>query len=188
MNLKNRIVAVLCTAALAVPALAYAKLSSGKGSEVTVGGTAIGIDFTMRMAEGLTVTDDGTTTAISFDGHNLRDKDSKGRTDEMHAKVFKKGYRTWHVIVKNADVANALKNKKTTLPATIKSAYGSKNVTITEFAKDGDGKSFKAKGKIVVNYKELGVPEICAELPGGIKGPCVKDTLTIRASVALEES
>jgi hypothetical protein len=186
MNLKNRIVAVLCTAALAVPALAYAKLSAVKGSEVTVIGTAIGVNFTMKMVDGLTVTDDGTTTAISFDGYNLQDADSEARRNEMRTKVFKQGHRTWHVIVKNADVADAVKNKKNKLPATIKSAWGSKNVTITDFAKVGDGDTFKAKGTITVNYKELGVPEICAEI-AGVKGPCVKDTLTIKATVALKD-
>lgn len=181
MTLKNRFVALLTAAALAVPALAIAKVSSRGGSEILVHGTAPLVNFTMVLKD-VDVKDDGTTTTIEIDGHKFKDKeDSNMRRDHMRKQVFSKKQK-WVVTVKNADIEPGLKAKK--LPATVDTGNGVKPITITDFVREGNGKAFKVKGKIKTTLKELGLSEICA-VPK--VGPCVKEALEIDATIALKE-
>jgi hypothetical protein len=186
MNLKNRFAAIIVTAALAVPALAYAKYSEGKGSTVAVNANALAgsVNFTFKVDDnGISVADDGTNTTIEVDGSKFNDKESELRTKHAKKEVFKGGKDKFKVIVKNSDIEAAQKSKAKSLPATIKSGWGTTAVTITEFSRS-EGKEFTAKGKIKTKLSALGVGKVCA-VP--VVGPCVKDEIEIVASIALKE-
>jgi hypothetical protein len=186
MNLKNRFAAIIVTAGLAVPALAYATYSEGKGSTVAVNAKALAgsVNFTFKGDDNaITVADDGTNTTIEVDGSKLKDKDSDLRTKHAKNEIFKGGKDKFKVIVKNSDIAAAQKSKAKTLPATIKSGWGSTTVTVTDFSRT-EGKEFTAKGKINTTLTALGIGKVCA-VP--VVGPCVKDDIEIVASIALKE-
>lgn len=77
MNLKNRIVATVAVAALAVPALAYAKVSKGKDNKTGfmkfhVPLTAGSIDGSVKDASDITVKEDGADTVITADLRNVK--------------------------------------------------------------------------------------------------------------------
>jgi len=77
MNLKNRIVATVAVAALAVPALAYAKVSKGKDNKTGfmkfhVPLTAGSIDGGVENASDITVKEDGADTVITADLRNVK--------------------------------------------------------------------------------------------------------------------
>jgi len=76
MNLKNRIVATVAVAALAVPALAYAKVSKDKSdakgfAKFNVPLTAGSIDGSVKDASDITVKEDGADTVITVNLRNV---------------------------------------------------------------------------------------------------------------------
>jgi hypothetical protein len=77
MNLKNRIVATVAVAALALPAFAYAKVSKGKDNKTgfmkfNVPLTAGSIDGGVENASDITVKEDGADTVITADLRNVK--------------------------------------------------------------------------------------------------------------------
>ena len=77
MNLKNRMVATVAVAALALPALAYAKVSKGKSDskgfmKFNVPLTAGSIDGGVENASDITVKEDGADTVITADLRNVK--------------------------------------------------------------------------------------------------------------------
>jgi len=202
MNLKNRIVAVVAVAALAVPALAYAKYSKGSGAaSITVKGEAPAVKFKMTLTD-VSVTDDGTTTTVEFDGNKFKDVDkSETREKHMRENVFPGAKGKWQIIVKNADIEPALKSGS--LPAKVKSAWTivkekdgkpkldkdgkttpfPASITITDFKRSSSGKDFVASGTIKTTLGNLGVEKVCV-MGGTI---CVKDSIEISASIPVKE-
>jgi hypothetical protein len=188
MKLKNRLIAAVATAALAVPVIAYA---AGKvkatGSTVTVNGTATpgNIKWDLTAKNAVTVTDDGTTIKLALDGHKF-DSSVPGRRGHTMEYVFhqgdkggKKEKRTIEVTVTHEALDKAVASKAKSIPATAKFSYGPATpVTIENWSLSDS----TAKGTITVSRKALGIDEeIC--IP--IMKICVEDKLTLDAKIDL---
>jgi hypothetical protein len=204
MNLKNRTFALLTAAALAVPAIAYAKhvKKAGAGSTIVIAAKAdAGVSFDAKSGDAnIIVSDNGTDTAVKIDVANL-DTGMGGRNDHMKERVFKgkkvkgkdgedkwvfpAGYQYVEVVVPNAAIAKGLSDRK--VKAKLKMGglpSDGIDIVIQEFSKDKDG---KVHGKIVVTLQDLKLSEkqTCKDVV--VAKMCVKDTLTITADVHITD-
>ena len=193
MNLKNRIVALVTAAAIAVPAVAYAaKYGKNKDKngdskvEIKVAAGKGAIKFTSKVSgDSIFVTEGGGSTIVKIDAWNL--KTGFGDRDK-HQKdlVFKDASRRYvEVIVPTDKIEPGLKDGK--IDAVVK--FNGKEVkkTVNDFKlKDGF-----VSGGFVTTTDELGLGEVCKVVDLKIlkfdKAVCVEKALTISASIAVNK-
>ena len=193
MNLKNRIVALVTAAAIAVPAVAYAaKYGKNKDKngdskvEIKVAAGKGAIKFTSKVSgDSIFVTEGGGSTIVKIDAWNL--KTGFGDRDK-HQKdlVFKDASRRYvEVIVPTDKIEPGLKDGK--IDAVVK--FNGKEVkkTVNDFKlKDGF-----VSGGFVTTTDELGLGEVCKVVDLKIlkfdKAVCVEKALTVSASIAVNK-
>jgi hypothetical protein len=193
MNLKNRIVAILTVAALAVPTVALAakygkQKDKDKDSKVEIKASAASkaIKFTSAVdGKSIFITEGGDDTVVKIDAWNL--KTGFGDRDK-HQKdlVFKDDARRYvEVIVKTAKIEQGLKDGK--IAAKIKFNGKTVDKTITDFKMDGDF----VKGGFSTTLDELGLGEVCKVIDLKIlkldKAACVDKDLHISAKIAVKK-
>jgi hypothetical protein len=193
MNLKNRIVALVTAAAIAVPAVAYAaKYGKNKDKngdskvEIKVLAGKGAIKFTSKVAgDSIFVTEGGGNTIVKIDAWNL--KTGFGDRDK-HQKdlVFKDATRRYiEVIVPTDKIEPGLVDHK--IDAVIK--FNGKEVKKT--VKDFKMKDGFVSGDFAVTTDELGLGEVCKVIDLRIlkfdKAVCVEKELTVSASIAVNK-
>jgi hypothetical protein len=193
MNLKNRIVALVTAAAIAVPAVAYAaKYGKNKDKnsdskvEIKAAAGKGAIKFTSKVAgDSIFVTEGGGNTIVKIDAWNL--KTGFGDRDK-HQKdlVFKDASRRYvEVIVPTDKIEPGLKEGK--IDATIK--FNGKEVKKT--VKDFKMKDGFVSGGFVTNTEELGLGKVCKVIDLKIlkfdEAVCVDKDLSVSASIAVNK-
>jgi hypothetical protein len=193
MNLKNRIVAIVTAAAIAVPAVALAaKYGKDKDknadSKVEIKASAgdFKIKFTSKVnGDSIFVTENGGNTIVKIDAWNL--KTGFGDRDK-HQKdlIFKDASRRYvEVIVPTDKIDPGIKDGK--IDAVIK--FNGKEVkkTITGVKmKDGF-----VSGSFATTTKELGLGKVCKAIDLKIlkfdEAVCVDEPLSISGSIGVKK-